>query len=107
VGAEIPWKDEREGGREGGREGQRAYLEVMQSASTMVEERALMMRVMASRRLGRSLHEMVMLERASSGLSQSEGCTSTVTLEGRREGGREGGRERGRGCVGSALLGMD
>ncbi len=39
-----------------------------------------MMRVMESRRLGRSRQEMVMPLRASEGLSQSDGCTSTLTL---------------------------
>lgn len=50
------------------------------SASTIAEERREMMRVMESRRLGRSRQESVMTERASKGESQSEGCTSTVTL---------------------------
>lgn len=50
------------------------------SASTIAEERREMMRVIESSKLGRSRHEMVMTERASRGESQSEGCTSTVTL---------------------------
>ena len=70
------------------------HLDVMQSASTMVEDKALIILVIASRRFGLSVQEMVILDRASSGLSQSEGCTSTVALgEGGREGGREGERE--------------
>ena len=48
-------------------------LEVIQSASTIVEERAEIMRVMASRRLGRSVQERVIELLASSGLSQSLG----------------------------------
>jgi len=70
----------------------------MQSASTMVEDKALMILVMASRRFGLSVQEIVMLDRASSGLSQSDGCTSTVALgEGGREGERGGGRGEGGG----------
>lgn len=57
-----------------------AHREVMMSASTIAEDRREIILVMESSRLGRSRQEMVMTLRASWGLSQSEGWTSTVTL---------------------------